>query len=152
MEDRMRVVRPRASLVGMLFTQPKNIRTIDSRVFSALQHYPYFWKTAGMDFINLAHPSFDSVLLGKTLCGLLERLPLEAREQFIEAVYKIISAPDADTLNDLADTWLKSAAAIAAELFRADSDTRKLFLRTLSAFLSSAAEALSDSLTPEERK
>lgn len=152
MEDRMRVVRPRASLVGMLFEQPKNIRTIDSRVFSLLQHYPYFWKTDGMDFIDLARPSFDSTLLGKTLCGLLERLPVEAREQLIESVYKIISASDAATFNDLADTWLKSAAAIAMELFRTDSQTRKLFLRTLSAFLSSAAQALSDSFAPEEKK
>ena len=106
----------------------------------------------GMDFIDLARPSFDSALLGKTLCGLLERLPVEAREQLIESVYKIISASDAATFNDLADTWLKSAAAIAMELFRTDSQTRKLFLRTLSAFLSSAAQALSDSFAPEEKK
>ena len=152
MEDRMRVVRPRASLVGMLFTQPKNIRTIDSRVFSLLQHYPYFWKTEGMDFIDLSRPSFDSALLGKTLCGLLERLPMEAREQLVEAVYEIISASEADTFTDMADTWLRSAAAITRKLFRTDSETRKLFLRVLSAFLSSAAEALSDSFTPEKDK
>jgi len=142
MEDRMRVVRPHASLVGMLFTQPKTVRTIDSRVFSLLQHYPYFWKTDGMDFIDLARPSFDSALLGKTLCGLLQRLPLDAREQLVEAVYEILSASEADTFNDLADTWLRSAAAITVKLFKTDSETRRLFLRVLTAFLSAAAAAL----------
>jgi len=147
--ERMRVIRPRSSLVGMLFEQPGNVRTIDSRVFSLLQHYPYFWKTGNMDFIYLARPSMDNVLLGKTLCGMLEKLPAEARERFVEAVYEIISASEADTLNDLAGTWLKSAAAIAARLFRTDSDTRRLFLRVLSAFLASAAQALSGAVRRE---
>lgn len=145
MEGRMRVIRPRASLVGLLFTQPGTVRTIDSRVFSILQHYPYFWKTAGMDFIDLAYPDTGSVLLGKTLCGMLERLPLDAREQLIEAVYKILSASEAASFNDLADAWLRSASAIAARLFKTDSETKKLFLRALSAFLSAAADALRES-------
>ncbi len=145
----MRVVRPRSSLVGMLFEQPGDVRTIDSRVFSLLQHYPYFWKTGNMDFIYVARPSMDNILLGKTLCGMLEKLPAEARERFVEAVYEIISASEADTLNDLAGTWLKSAAAIAARLFRTDSDTRRLFLRVLSAFLASAAQALSGAVRRE---
>jgi hypothetical protein len=145
MEGRMRVIRPRASLVGLLFTQPGTVRTIDSRVFSILQHYPYFWKTAGMDFIDLAYPDTGSVLLGKTLCGMLERLPLDAREQLIEAVYEILSASEAASFNDLADAWLRSASAIAARLFKTDSETKKLFLRALSAFLSAAADALRES-------
>ena len=150
MEERMRVVRPHASLVGMLFTQPRNIRTVDSRVFSLLQHYPYFWKTDGMDFIELARPSLNSALLGKTLCGLLQRLPLDAREQLVGAVYEILSASEADTFNDMAERWLKSAAAITSRLFRTDTETRRLFLRTLSAFLRAAAQALSELLADPE--
>lgn len=146
MEPRMRVVRPRASLVGLLFTQPRSIRTIDSRVFSILQHYPYFWKTDGMDFIDLAVPDTGSVLLGKTLCGMLDRLPLEAREQLIESVYDILSASEADSFTDLTDAWLRSAAAIASRLFKTDSDTKRIFLRTLSVFLSAAADALKEAL------
>ena len=147
MESRMRVIRPRASLIGLLFTQPRTIRTIDSRVFSILQHYPYFWKTEGMDFIDLADPDTGSVLLGKTLCGMLERLPRDAREQLIESVYKILSASEADSFTDLADAWLRSAAAIAARLFKTDSETKKVFLRTISAFLSAAAEALKEAFS-----
>ena len=75
MEARMRVILPRASLVGLLFEQPRQVRVIDSRVFSLLQHYPYFWKTKGMDFIDLTRLAPTSALLGKTLCGLLEKLP-----------------------------------------------------------------------------
>lgn len=151
MESRMRVIRPRASLVGLLFEQPADIRIIDSRVFSILQHYPYFWKTDGMDFVYLARPDQGSALLGKTLCGLMERLPLDAREQLIESVYEILTAGRADTFNDLADTWLSSAAAIAARLFRSDSETKKVFVRALSAFLSAAAQAIREGISgPQE--
>ena len=143
MEDRMRVVMPCSSLVGLLFEQPKDVRLVDSRIFSILQHYPYFWKTEKMDFIYLSRPSASGALLGGTLRGLLERLDMETREQLVEAVYEIISSTEADTFNDLASRWLQSAAAIATRLSQADAETRRLFLRVISAFLSSAADALS---------
>lgn len=149
MESRMHVVMPRSSLVGMLFEQPSDVRLVDSRVFSILQHYPYFWKTDGMDFIYVARRSPHGALLGKTVCSMLEKLSLDAREQLVEAVYEIISSSEADTFNDLAAGWLKSAAAIASQLFKTDSETRRLFLRVVSAFLSAAAEALSENIGRE---
>lgn len=149
MESRMHVIMPRSSLVGMLFEQPADVRLVDSRVFSILQHYPYFWKTDGLDFIYVARPSLDGALLGKTVCSALEKLPLDAREQLVEAVYDILSSSEADTFNDLAAGWLKNAASIASSLFRTDQETRRLFLRTVTAFLSAAADALRDAFSSD---
>ena len=144
MQGRMRAVLARSSLVGLLFEQPQDVRIIDSRSFSALQHYPYFWKTAGMDFIYLARPGRSGVLLGKTVFGLMEKLSAEAREQLVEAVYGIISSSDADTFNDMAAGWVKSAASIASGLFQTDAQTRRVFLSAAQAILSAAAEAAAD--------
>ncbi len=142
MKGRMRAVLPRSSLVGLLFEQPPDTRIVSSRVFSILQHYPYFWKTKEMDFLYAASHSKTGALLGSSLMGLMEKLPPEAREQLIEAVYDIIASSEADTFNGMAARWLQNAAAIAARLFRTDAETRRLFLTAITAFLASAAQAL----------
>ena len=143
-QPRMRAILPRESLVGLLFEQPENIRIVDSRVFSLLQHYPYFWKTKGMDFIELTQPARISAIFGESVCGMIERMDAQSREQLVEAVYDIIAASEADTLTDFASNWLKSSTAVVARLFRTDSQTRRLFQRTINAFLSSAAQVISE--------
>lgn len=145
-QGRMRAVLPKASLIGRLFQQPQDVRLIDSRVFSLLQHYPYFWKTGSMDFIYLARPTAVSALMGGTLMGLIRRLPPDAREQLICSVYEIFSSAEADTLNALASAWLRSAYSIVSGFFKTDPETRRLFLRALAALLSAAAEALAQEL------
>jgi len=149
-EPRMRVIIPRGSLVGLLFDQPSDVRIVQSRSVSMLQHYPYFWKTEGMDFLYADTLSRINALAGRTLMGLLKDLTPEIREKFVEAVYEIIAETRADTLNDLTGRWLQSAAAIAGKLFETDRETYRLFLKVLSAFLKAAAEALKDSFLQEE--
>jgi len=144
MQEHMRVILPRDSLVGRLFEQPDNIRIVDSRVFSLLQHYPYFWKTRGMDFIDIERPGRLSAILGQSLCGLMERLDTPSREQLIESVYDILSASEADTFNDFASSWLKSSAAVVSKLFHTDSQTRRLFQRAINAFFTSAAQVIGE--------
>ena len=144
MQEHMRVILPRDSLVGRLFEQPDNIRIVDSRVFSLLQHYPYFWKTRGMDFIDIERPGRLSAILGQSLCGLMERLDAPSREQLIESVYDILSASEADTFNDFASSWLKSSAAVVSKLFHTDSQTRRLFQRAINAFFTSAAQVIGE--------
>ena len=141
-QPRMRAILPRESLVGQLFEQPENVRFVDSRVFSLLQHYPYFWKTRGMDFIELSRPSRISAIFGESVCGMIERMDTPSREQLVEAVYDIISASEVDTLNDFASNWLKSLTVIVSKLFTADTETKRLFQRTANAFLTSAAQAI----------
>jgi NADPH-dependent ferric siderophore reductase len=84
--------------------------------------------------------------MGKTLCGLLEKLSPEDRMHLIEEVYDLIAATQADTLNDLASNWLSSARTIVSRLFKTDSQTRAVFQQTINAFLSAAAEAISQTI------
>ncbi len=144
MQEKMRVIMPGSSIVSLLFEQPRDTRLIDSRVFSIFQHYPYFWNTDKMDFIYIDRRSTASALMGKTLCGLMERLNAEDQAHLIEEVYALIAATGADTLNDLAAGWRKSARTIVSRLFKTDSQTRAVFQQALNAFLSAAAAAVGE--------
>ena len=147
----MRVILPQESLVGLLFRQPENVRIVESRVFSLFQHYPYFWKTDGMDFLYAKDLTGMSVLLGESLRGLILRLSPEEKEQLVGAVYGIIRNTQAQTLNEMASRAVQSALSMLNALRKSPPETRRVLVRTLTVFLRSAASALGLPLPQEDR-
>ncbi len=141
MQPRMRVLLPRASLVGRLFTQPENVQLVESRTLGMLQHYPYTWKTEGMGFDHAERASGGSLLAGDMVNALLRRLTLEEREQFVEAVYDIVTATQAETVNELLRGWIANTLPVLQKLLRTKPETYRLFLRVLNALWQSMLEA-----------
>lgn len=142
LQPQLRVLVPHASLVGMLFDQPANVRAVHCSMPGILQHYPYSWKTRGMDFRYADDVQRTSLLLGQSLCGMLEKLPLSTRERFVEAVYEIFTAAGANTLNDLAGALVKNAPAVIRQLRGTDPETFRSLRPIIIAFWQSVAQAL----------
>ncbi len=86
----MRLIIPRASLVGLLFEQPEKVRIVESAVLGLHQHDPMTWKTPGMDFQNAEDQTRTGKLLGQAVRRLIDRMPVEMREDFVEAIYEIV--------------------------------------------------------------
>lgn len=140
-ESRLRLRIPRASLVGLLFHQPEDVRPVDCRALSLLQHYPYFWRTEGMDLKYARQLSPAGRKLGQSVCGAIEKLPHRVRERLVEAIYEIVSETGAETLNDLVNGWAGGTLAVARRLAKADREDYALLIRILAAFWLSVAEA-----------
>lgn len=146
---RLRLLIPRASLVGMLFYQPENVRMVHCSVLSLLQHYPYTWKTKDMDFSYAADQTLPSQLLGQSICGMLDKLTPETRRRFVEAVYEVFTATGAQTLNALAGALLKNAPAVIRQLRSTDPETFRLLRPIIIAFWQSVAQSLRTLLLDE---
>lgn len=145
-EDRLRVVMPRASLVGRLFAQPRHVRLVECRMLGIMQHYPYFWKVEGMDFQTAESATLGGTILSGSVMGLMTRVAPETRERFVEAVYDIIASTQADTVNELLRNWGRSALAVARKLRQTDRATYRLFLEVGVAFWRAALAALGENL------
>lgn len=147
--DRMRVLIPRSSIVGQLFDQPVRREFVESRLVSVMQHYPYLWKTLGYMIMPAVDQSGSARIFGKTMHGLMKEMSQADRESLIENVYSIICATKAETLNDIVYGWFSNTIPVARALLSKDRDTYRLFIRTIMAFLRSAARALNN--TEEEQ-
>lgn len=151
-QARLRLVIPRASLVGLLFHQPEEARIIESSVFSLLQHYPYTWLTEGMDFRYAATQSSSMQKLGESIRLTLERLDAPTRERFVESIYEVLDATGAQTAGELVSGWAHNTRAVLRKMLRTDRDTVLLLLRSFGTFWLCVAEALGVPLLPLPRE
>lgn len=140
-KDRLRLRIPQASLVGLLFHQPEDVGVVECRGLSLLQHYPYFWKCEGMDLKYARQLSPAGRRLGQSVCGTIEKLPQNVREQLVEAIYEIASTTGAETLNDLVNVWVASTPAVLKHLRSMDRGFYRMLLKVLAAFWISVAES-----------
>ncbi|MBQ8654461.1 MAG: DUF2974 domain-containing protein [Clostridia bacterium] len=147
-QSRLRLVMPRASLVALLFHQPRDVRMIESSVFSLLQHYPYTWLTEGMDFCSAEDQSESMRRLGEGIRLTLQRLDLHTRERFIEAVWEVLDATGAQTARDLVQGWVRNTRIILRKMIRTDRETVLVLLRSLGTFWLCVAEAMGVRLLP----
>jgi len=139
-QEKMFLYRPRASLVGLLFCQPEQVSWVENRSVSLLQHYPYAWKTDGMDFLYAQRQSLSGEKLGQTVCGLLSNMDMETRERVVETIYELIAASGAQTVKDLIWNPRSDVRAVLHKVRSLDRNAYLLVWKVIRAFLASAAE------------
>ncbi len=108
-KPQIKTILPQSSLVGILLEHEEDYTVIKSRQKGFLQHNGLTWDVMGSSFVRVKGISAESRRTDKTLKKWIESMPLEQREQFIEALYRILSSDNALTLTDLVSVknrWL----------------------------------------------
>lgn len=132
--DRIRVILPESSIVGVIFPQPGQVRTVDSRHTGVLQHYPYNWVIEGADFKDSERTLFSRAA-AIAFDEFLEQLTLDEREKIITLLYEIIRATKAQTMDDILRGWIKNTLPVAkAVLEKLDTENTKLYLKVVTSF------------------
>ena len=130
-KPQIRTLLPQSSLVGMLLEHEEDYTVVKSRQKGFLQHNGLSWDVMGSHFIRVKHISEESRRTDKRLKRWIESLSLEQREQFCEALYRILSSDNALTLTDLVslkNRWLLRG-------FQLDSDVAQVLKQTLQALI-----------------
>lgn len=140
--DRVRVLMPRSSIVGLLFSQRAPITYIRSKKQGLLQHYPYHWQVDGTGFAPAENPTASGAYSSETARRFIGGLTMKEREVFVEAVYAIAQAAEAATWPELLKNWRHSAVQVVKALRDVDPRTAKLFARVLGIFLRAAVDAV----------
>jgi hypothetical protein len=70
----------------------------------------------------------------------------EKRQQFIETIYKILSAVNAQTVHDLTGDWLKLAGGIINSLTSIDNQTKKIIGKIIADFFRAAKREIKKEL------
>lgn len=141
--DRVVKILPHSSLVGMLFESDMRFRVVESKTFGLMQHDPYTWRVEG-DHLKRANDLYES---RKRKDNRLNRWMLsldpDQMKIFVDTLFGVISASEADNLIDFAAEWRRSMNGIIAALKEVDDETAGVFKTVIkSLFKVAGAQAL----------
>ena len=155
-EDRIHSIVPKSSVVGMLLEHEEEYTVVDSDQLGLWQHDGFSWQVLGSRFVTLRQVTRQAHRSDQELGRWIRELPLERRERFAEALFRVLSASGARTLTDLKTDVLKSTGAMARALAELDRDTREDLVRFFTILFKSnlrlTLEGLQEGIAEEAEK
>ena len=138
--DKIQTYVPQTSIIGMLLAHHNTYTIIKSEESGIMQHDPFSWQLDGPHFIIQDKLTDQSILIDKTIRTWLEKLDNKQREDFVDALYRVLTSSDAATLRELSEKWTRNPAMALRALLSLDENTRHIMWESLQLLFKSAAE------------
>lgn len=139
---------PESSVVGMLLEHEEQYEIVRSTQSGLMQHDGFSWQVCAERFVHLPRQSHSGRLIDETLRAFIVSLDAEQRAAFTDALFDILTCTDADTLTDLKEGGLKTAAAMVKKYRALDKSTRQALGGTLRLLLRAGALTAAAELRP----
>ena len=149
---KLRTFLPQSSVVGMLLEHEEDYAVVDSDQKGLLQHDGFSWQVLGDRFVHLRQVTRQSQLGDAALRRWLRAMPVEQRGKFVDALFDVITASGAETLNDLKEDKLKAVGAMVKAMADLDKETREGLFDLVTLLFRSGAEVLLEELQTEGEK
>ena len=140
--ERVRTFVPQSSVVGMLLDHEEDYEVLHSTQRGIFQHDPYSWEMTGPRFVRAEGVDGSSRMMDRTLRGWIYSMDEAQRERFVDALYELLEASDAETLPELAAGGLTGAGRVLRKLRDMDPDDRAMVQRALVQLLRSARDSI----------
>jgi len=163
-EDRIRSIVPKSSVVGMLLEHEEHYSVVDSTQVGLLQHDGFSWEVMGDHFVTLREVSRQGYVNERAMKDWVSALSQPEKEKFVDGLFEVLTASGASTVSELKENGFRSAAAMVRAMKNMEKDTRdalvyavKLLVRsnlraTLEDFQAQGSEAAARLLAPREQK
>lgn len=122
--ERIYSIVPKSSVVGMLLEHEEDYAVVDSDQLGFLQHDGFSWQVMGDHFVTLRQVTRQARLSDMALREWVHGMPVERREEFVSALFDVLSASGAVTLKDLKADSFKAAGAMVKAMKDLDKETR----------------------------
>ena len=139
---------PESSVVGILLEHEERCEVVRSTQIGLMQHDGFSWQVRGERFEHLPDRTEGGKLVDETLRAFIVSLSDEHRVAFIDALFDILTCTDANTLTDLKEGGLRTAAAMVKKYRTLDKDTRQALGSTLRLFMKAGAKTAASELNP----
>lgn len=150
-EDRIIKILPHSSLVGMLFETSPNYKVVESKTFGLLQHNPFTWLIENDDFHYVKGLYGSRQFANDTLNEWVSSLEDEQRRLFVDTLYQVVSASEAENLIELTADWKKSMTGIVTALKEVDADTQKILKQIIKELFEIAFERMMPKRSGQKR-
>ena len=125
-EQKIRRTVPHSSMVGMLLSSEGSYRVVESKSFGLAQHNPYSWLIEKDDFRIVKQIYSGRMFMDAALNDWILSLNQEQMRIFVDTLYDVVKASEADNLIDFTANWKKSIQGIMSAIKNVDADTTKV--------------------------
>lgn len=124
-EERVEKILPHSSLVGMIF-ESDNIRcrVVKSNTVGVLQHNPYTWIVEDNAFVECEDIERHSKLMDSNMNEWILSLNKEQLHVFVDTLYQVISASQAQDLIEFTGEWKRSMNGMLNALKDVDDEAK----------------------------
>lgn len=120
---RVEKILPHSSLVGMLFESDIHFKVVESKTFGLLQHNPYTWLIKDGRLVEVKDIYEVWKQMDNTLNEWILSLDEEQLRVFVDTLFQVINASQAEDLIQFTAEWRKSMNGIVAALKEVDEQT-----------------------------
>jgi len=129
-KNRIKSYVPQSSIVGMFFEHGVEDIVIKSSENGLMQHSLYSWEVTHNDLARGDNVTMSSRFVNKTIKDWINGLDNEHREQFIDAIFTILSESEFTSLNELEESWFPILMRIFKSIGSTDENTKKFIRHT----------------------
>lgn len=118
---------PQLSIIGMLFNYAGKYSIVKSSNKGLMQHDPFSWNLKGNSFELIGEFDKASSFFHSTFNSWINGLEKSQRELFVETLFQIIRATDAETNSQIEKNILQNSVKIITAIYRLDPELRNTF-------------------------
>ena len=124
--DRVVKILPHSSMVGMLFERDIRYQVVESRSFGLAQHDPYSWLVEEGEFVQAEDIYERRKRMNNTINEWILSLNEQQLRTFVDTLYQVISASQAEDLIEFTSNWKRSMNRVIAALKEVDEQTARI--------------------------
>jgi len=144
--DRIALITPESSLVGILLNHKEERQVVKSSASGILQHNPYSWMVRGTAFEHVDQLSPASMYLHETLKLWIDGLSEGQRLHVVSAVFDPLDAAGAATLEELGENKLTTLGSVLKAASRMDEEIQKDFIGAIRSLAQVGTDVLRDEM------
>ncbi len=134
-ESKLFKLLPQSSLIGMMLEDDDHYEVVRSSAFSLFQHNVYTWQVDGKKFIREKKLARNAVFIEHTFNGWVESQDDYNRKLFIDGIYSLIDACEAESFGELIGDGGKRFGVILEGIKELDDASREQLATVFKAFV-----------------
>lgn len=148
---KIRTLMPKSSVVGMMLERGEEYKVVSSRETGIRQHDAFSWEVKGTNFVCEKKLTKKSANLNTTVMACLNKLSIEERSQFADALFDIIQSPGAKTVGELSKEKLTATYTMIKTYKNMDILTQSHLKKIIEIFFEESQKTLRNSISKDVR-
>lgn len=132
-EGRIHKTVPRSSLVGMILYTDGEYQVVESKTIGPAQHNPFTWLVEGDAFRIVDEIRPGQKFMDQAINEWILSLDQEQMHVFVDTLYRVVQASEADNLIDFSAHWLHSIQRIGRAMSEVDEETADVVMQIMRA-------------------